>query len=153
MALFVTSEGRPGDHAFLDGISDTLTEAGLPHNALTVRIFPRNYDAFRAQVRELLLQTDRVTGIICSTARLVGPVLGIAEELGLSAPRDLDVVFNGQPTSAAEGALTHVQTKVPFEQIAGMVAERLAAISEGKPLEPRQVVVPVELHTKSKGQR
>ncbi|HRK30726.1 MAG TPA: substrate-binding domain-containing protein, partial [Tepidisphaeraceae bacterium] len=104
MGLIVTGEGRPGDHAFFDGISNELTAADLPHNALTVRIFPRDFDAFRAQVFELLSQPERPTGIICSIARLVGPVQSIADELGLRVPQDLDVVFHGVPNNPREAS-------------------------------------------------
>jgi DNA-binding LacI/PurR family transcriptional regulator len=153
MGLLVMSEGRPGDHAFLDGISDTLTDAGLPHNALAVRIFPRNVDAFRALVRELLQQPDRITGIICGTSRLVAGVLNVAQELGLSVPNDLDVVFHGQPSNAAEDVLTHVETKVPFIEVAEALADRLAQVSEGKPLTENHLVIPVCLHNGVNGRR
>lgn len=149
MGLLVSSEGRPGNHAFLDGISDVLTDAGLPHNALTVRIFPRNADAFRSQVRELLQQNDRVTGLICSTARLVAPVLSLADELGLRVPRDLEVVYHGQPAGSTEESLPHVETQIPFSGIAELVANRLADISEKRDIEEKQVVVPVRMHVKN----
>ena len=34
MALITAMEGRPGDNDFYDGVSEALTAAGLPHNAL-----------------------------------------------------------------------------------------------------------------------
>lgn len=41
MALFAAADGRPGDHAFYDGLSESLTRANLPHNSLSIRIYPR----------------------------------------------------------------------------------------------------------------
>jgi len=146
MGLFVIGEGRPGDHAFFDGISNELTTAGLPHNALTVRIFPRDFDAFRAQVNELLSQPDRPTGIICSIAPLASTVLGIADELGLRVPQDLDVVFHGPPTNVREAGLVHVETQMPVKQIAKTLADMLHSVVEGETLETPHVVVPVLLH-------
>lgn len=146
MALFVVGEGRPGDHAFLDGISDVLTEAGMPHNALTVRIFPpRDFQAFRAQVKEMLSRPDRPDGVICGTSRLVGEVLAVAEGLGLKVPDDLDLVYYGEPGSAAEAALVHVELTAPFNEVARVLAETLKRVAAGQAPEERRVVVPVRL--------
>lgn len=145
MALFVGGEGRPGDHAFLDGISDVLTEAGLPHNALAVRIFPRDFDAFRAQVREMLSRPDRPDGVICGSSRLVAPVLAVAEQCGLRVPDDLDVCYYGEPASPAEAALPHVEPTLPFHEVARLLAEMLKRAAAGELPEPRRVIVPVRL--------
>jgi alanine racemase len=146
MALLLTGEGRPGDNAFYDGISDALTEADLPHNALTVRIYPHDFEAFRAQVRELLERTDRPTGIICGTDRLVGVVESVASSLELKMGRDLDLVFQGQSTPAVERLpYAHAQPRLTFKQIANTVAEMLKTLSEGGALEQDRVIIPVEL--------
>lgn len=145
MALFVGGEGRPGDHAFLDGISDVLTEAGLPHNALAVRIFPRDFDAFRAQVREMLSRPDRPDGVICGSSRLVAPVLAVAEQCGLRVPDDLDLVYYGEPASSTEAALAHVEPTLPFSDVARLLADMLKRVATGELPEPRHVIVPVRL--------
>ena len=146
MALLLTGEGRPGDNAFFDGISDALTEADLPHNALTVRIYPHDFEAFRAQVRELLERPDRPTGIICGTDRLVGVVESVASNLELRLPRDVELVFQGQSTPAVERLpYVHAQPRVTFKQIAELVANMLRTLSDGKSLEQERVIVPVEL--------
>lgn len=145
VALFVSGEGRPGDHAFLDGISDALTVAGLPHNALAVRIFPRDFEAFRAQVREMLSRPDRPDGILCGTSRLVAPVIAVAESCGLSVPRDLDLAYYGEPTSAVETGLAHVEPTLPFAEVARVLAEMLRRAAAGESLAERRVIVPVRL--------
>jgi DNA-binding LacI/PurR family transcriptional regulator len=145
MALFVSGEGRPGDHAFLDGISEVLTEAELPHNTLTVRIFPRDFNAFRAQVKELLSRSDRPDGVICGTSRLVGEVVAVAESIGLAVPGQLDIAYYGEPTSIFEASLAHVEMTAPFNQVASMLAETLKRLAAGQVPEHRNVVIPVQL--------
>jgi DNA-binding LacI/PurR family transcriptional regulator len=146
MALLLAGEGRPGDNAFFDGISDALTEADLPHNALTVRIYPHDFEAFRAQVRELLERPDRPTGVICGTDRLVGVVESVASGLELRVPRDVELVFQGQSTPAVERLpYVHAQPQLTFKQIAELIADMLRTLSEGNTLEQDRVIVPVEL--------
>ncbi len=146
MALLLTGEGRPGDNAFFDGISDALTEADLPHNALTVRIYQHDYEAFRAQVRELLERPDRPTGIICGTDRLVGIVEAVASSLDLRLPRDVELVFQGQSTPAVERLpYVHAQPRQTFKQIAELVADMLKRVADGGQLEKPRVVISVEL--------
>jgi DNA-binding LacI/PurR family transcriptional regulator len=152
MALLLTGEGRPGDNAFYDGISDALTEADLPHNALTVRIYPHDFEAFRAQVRELLERPDRPTGIICGTDRLVGIVESVASSLELRIGRDVELVFQGQSTPAVERLpYVHAQPQLTFKQIANTVADMLRTLSEGGALEQDRVIVPVELREPEAG--
>lgn len=157
MGVLTTGDGRPGDHAFFDGISDVLSEAGLPHNALTVRIFPHDFEAFRAQAQELLDRRDRPTGVICGSERLVGVVAATAKALELSIPKDLELVFHWQGSSSEGDHLPypHACPKLPFRQIAQKVAETLKRLSEGKPLETLHVLFDVELKepvaTKSDG--
>jgi DNA-binding LacI/PurR family transcriptional regulator len=145
MAVFVGGEGRPGDHAFLDGISDVLTEAGLPHNAMTVRIFPRDFDAFRAQVAELLSRPDRPDGVICGTSRLVEVVVATAASLGLSVPGDLDLAYYGESTGGTDATLTRVEMTERFESVAGTLAGMLKRLIAAERVDPRRVIVPVRL--------
>ena len=155
LALLAPGEGRPGDHAFFDGVSDVLTEEGLPHNALTVRIFPRDFESFRAQVVELLDHPDRPTGLICANERLVGVVLAVTKQLNLKSPKDFELAFHSQGTPGSESAaFVHVQPKLPFRQIADRVAEMLKQIADGKPVSEQHVLFDVELHdpaAKAKG--
>lgn len=145
MALLVAAEGRPGDHAFYDGVSDALTRAQLPHNALSMRIYPRDPDAFRAQIRQLLQTSDRPTGFICSIDTFVPHVLAVARDLGLRVPEDLDVAYYGRPGSGDIERFAHVQTQIPFVGIAQTLAEMLNQLCDGKKLDQTRVVIPVTL--------
>jgi len=146
MAVLLTGGGRPGDSAFFDGISDALTTTNLPHNALAVRIYPQDFEGFRAQVRELLDRPDRPTGIICNTDRLVGMVEAVASKLNLEIGRDIEIVFQGLSTPAVDRLpYVHAQPRLTFRQIAELVSDMLRTLSEGKKLDQERVVIPVEL--------
>ncbi|HWP39755.1 MAG TPA: substrate-binding domain-containing protein, partial [Tepidisphaeraceae bacterium] len=107
------------------------------------------FEAFRAQVRELLTKPDRPTGIICHSERMVGVVLAVAQDAGLSIPDDLELVFQGQVANSDERRFARVEPKMNFGKIAEIVADMLRRLSEGKPLEQQTVVIPVELRTAS----
>ena len=150
LALLATGGGRPGDDAFYDGVSDVLTRAALPHNALIVRTFPQDFAAFRAQVEELLAGFDRPTGVICRSERFVGVVATVAAAAGLASPRDLDIVFQTQSsrplTKASVANYAHVRPRESFKQIAQELAIMLKRVGDGRLLAQERVVVPVELH-------
>jgi DNA-binding LacI/PurR family transcriptional regulator len=147
MALLTTGGGRPGDNAVYDGVSEALTEADLPHNALMMRIFPHDFEAFRAQTRELLERPDRPTGLICGSDRLLGVVASTADELGLAVPRDLELTFQGQSTPAIERLpYPHVQPQLSFRELTARVAQMLKDLVEGRALRQERIVVPVVLY-------
>lgn len=150
MVMFTTSDGRPGDHAFVDGVSDALTGAKLPHNALTIRIFPRDFEAFRLQVRELLEQDIRPTGVICGSERLVGAVAAVAAELKIAVPKQLEIVFNGQATPAVDGMpYVHTRPQMPFKQIAELVVNMLRLLTEKQKISDDRVIIDAELRVPS----
>lgn len=150
MVMFTTSDGRPGDHAFVDGVSDALTAADLPHNAMKIRIFPRDFDAFSAQVEDVLAPIDRPTGVICSTEQLLGAVTSVAQRIGLDLTKDLELVYHGQSdeAGAATAVYTHTQPSQPFREIAVQVVEMLATLTRNEPLSEDRVVIGAQLHEK-----
>lgn len=148
LAMLTTGGGRPGDGVFHDGLSDALTEANLPHNALTIRTFAHDFDAFDAQVRELLNSPNRPTGWICATDKLVYSVCRAATSLGLTTGKDLEIVFQDEGQSdlrPEHRAMTHVQPRVSFRDMTGMVVDLLRRQTDGQALTERQIVIPVRL--------
>lgn len=153
LAMLTTGGGRPGDAVFHDGLSDALTEANLPHNALTIRTFAHDFDAFDAQVRELLVSTNRPTGWICTTDKLVDSVCRTARSLDLDCGTDLEIVFQdeGQSNLRPEHrAMAHVHPRVSFRDMAGMVVDLLRRQADGQALAERQIIIPVQLCEASK---
>jgi DNA-binding LacI/PurR family transcriptional regulator len=145
LALITTGSGRPGDGAFLDGVTDGVTEAGLPPNALIMRSFPQDVDTFRAMVHEMLASPKRPTGIICGSERLLNLVASVVSDMGLAD--EVELVFQGQAgaPSVEHSPYVHVQPTQPFAEIASMVADMFASLATGKQLRQHRVVVPVEL--------
>ena len=153
IALLATAGGRPGDDAFYDGVSDALTRAALPHNALVVRTFPHDFDAFRAQIEELLASPDRPSGIICRSERLVGVVAATIAAAGLSSPGDVDIVFQTQSRRAsARTPYAYVRPKEPFKRIADELAVMLKRVREGQAVQRERVIIPVELCGRNGGE-
>ena len=93
IALLGISNGRPGDHQFLDGIAEAMTEAGKPANSLIARLCPNDLDTLRAQALSTLSSEHRPTGIICRGERMLNLVLPIVEQLGLQVPEDVELVY------------------------------------------------------------
>lgn len=148
LALLTPSGGRAGDHAFLDGIVEAMTAANRPPNALVSRICSHDPELFRAQARAVLARESRPTGVICRSQRMLGAFFAALADLGLSAPKDVEVVYerSGSPSRRAEHPpYTHVRSKVPYEQIADQIAALLHRLCTGEPVESHRVVVPVEL--------
>lgn len=146
MALLSAMEGRPGDNNFYDGVSEALTAARLPHNALIVRIVPTKAAALTAQLSKLLLQPDSPTAVIVRTpamARLAGMAL---EELRVPADR-CEIVYQRHPTTErAELPFTCVQPRDPSgETVVDFVSKMLNCQERGEPLDVRHVILPVDL--------
>jgi len=147
IALFATGGGRPGDNAFYDGVGEALTTAGWAPNALIMRIFPQDFDAFHAQARELLHNDRRPTAVICTSDRLVSSVAACAEELKLSVPEDLELVFQSPSTPGVKlSQYAYVQPKSSFQEVARLLAEMLRKLSDRNVTQSQHVILPVELH-------
>jgi GntR family transcriptional regulator, arabinose operon transcriptional repressor len=151
IALFTTGEGRPGDHALCDGVSDALTAAGLSPNALLMRVVSPDMEAFGSQVAELLQHNQPPTGIICASDRLVGTVARCVRERGLSCPGDIELVFQSQAApSAALAEYPCVRPRLSFKEVARLVAGLLKRLAAGEAVQDRQIVIPVQLHEPSR---
>ena len=148
IALLATGGGLPGDDAFFDGVSDSLTRARLPHNALVLRTFPHDFEAFRAQIAELMDSPDRPTGIICRSERLIGVVSATIASRASSPAGDgqIDIVFQTQSCRfLAKATHAHVRPNESFKRIAEELAVMLKRAREGRSFSTERVTVPVEL--------
>ena len=145
LALITTGAGRPGDGAFHDGVSDALTKAALPPNALVTRSFPQDVDAFRAMVREMLARPTRPTGIICGSERLLNLVASVVSDMALDS--EVELVFQGQAgaPSVERSPYAHAQPTQPFAEIAAIAADMFASLAAGRTLAQHRVLVPLEL--------
>ncbi len=145
MAL-LSHQGWPGDNDFFDGVSEAFTKAELPHNAMILRAVPHETSIFSAAARDLLEMPDRPTAIIVRGSQFAKIVSQTAESLGLSAPEDVEIVFQDFATKQVEySPYPHVQTKKQFEEIALQIGQMLNVVSQGQLLEKPKVTLPVKL--------
>ncbi|MEX2170103.1 MAG: substrate-binding domain-containing protein [Pirellulales bacterium] len=146
IALLGISNGRPGDHEFLDGIVEAMTVAEKPPNSLIARLCPYDLDALRAQAEATLSSPNRPTGIVCRGERMLNLVLPIVAQLGLKVPQDVELVYETFSTAHVEHVpYPCVQTSEPFEQIAQRIGSMLRQIRAGKEFKRKHVRIPVEV--------
>ncbi len=146
IALLTTARPRPGEAAFFDGISDALTAACMPHNALLMRIMAPDEEGVRAQLRDLLTRDDRPAGLIVRRESVADLARAVAGDCGLRVPQELLIVLDTPSTDHA-AALTypHVKTATPFDELARQAARMLKHLTEGHPLYALRLKVPVAL--------
>lgn len=148
LGLLGITRGNVGDHAFLDGVAQAMTEAGRPPNALLSRLCQHASERLiRAHAEALLSQPSGPRGLICRSESVAELVCDVANRLGLRVPGDVDVVYEAVATGRG-GHLPHphVQTREPFERIVMRIRDMLERLVEGQPLEEHRTAIPVELH-------
>lgn len=146
LALFSDSENCPGDNYFHDGVSESLTAANLPHNALVLRAPGPDSAVLRAQVIEVLAMPDRPTGFLIKLPRWADDVAGIVAECGLRVPQDVEIVFKGFAIGEpGKSYFPHGCPSSSFREIASLASRMLAQVRQHLPLEPRVIVIPYEL--------
>ena len=87
MMLVATSDGLPGDHEFVDGVSDVLTEVGLPANALAMRIVPDDPKSALQAVRQLLRDDNRPSSLIVRDLPVIETVDRVLSDTGTEIAR------------------------------------------------------------------
>ncbi len=152
IALVASLDGRPGDHQFLDGVSEVLTKQQLPHNALIVRVFSPGSQYAHLPARELLEASDRPTAIIARSHALADTVFNTASDLGLSVPKDLEIVVQNFPPLPWQQSISYpcVQAHTTYRNIVAKIAQILDDIGHGKTPEPLHTTIPVEMHVDPK---
>jgi DNA-binding LacI/PurR family transcriptional regulator len=150
IALIGAMEGRPGDNDFYDGVSEAMTAAGLPHNALIVRTVPTQPTALTAQLSRLLIKPDIPTGLIVRTTGMARAVSRAFSSLEVKADNRCEIVYQRyQPIEAVELPFACVQARVSFDIIVGRIADTLEQLGRGNVLDEPRVVIPVELCPRS----
>ncbi len=148
IALLIASAGHPGDNAFLDGVCDVLSEAGLPPNTLLHRLSRSQLEGIRAMAKELLERPDRPTAVITRGSYPVEAVASVASSLGLRVPDDLEIVFDhaNETTPCIDPALyTHIEPAISFVEIAEVIGRLLKEMSEGAGRPAERTCIPVRM--------
>ena len=146
MVMLMPIDARPGDADFLGGITDAMSEAGRPANALRVPMVPRDASGITAEVERLMTQPDRATGLIATSEQIGRITIDAASNMGLAVPGDVEVVFNNrQPEKSPLAEHTQLHHPVNLEQMCQQAGAMLDRLWHGLPLEQKHVVIPAEL--------
>jgi DNA-binding transcriptional regulator YhcF (GntR family) len=147
LAMLSNSESCPGDHKFHDGVSEAVTEAELPHNALVLRTPRPESEVVRGQVQELLALSDPPTGFIVKMPHWVPDVRSAIQEQGKRVPEDVEIVFKALVGSDPdETGCAHVRPRLSNREVGQQVGRMLAQSRQHLPLEQDSVVVPYEFY-------
>jgi hypothetical protein len=146
IALFSDSETCAGDNYFRDGVSEALTAANMPHNALIWRAPGTDPAVLRAQLQDVLSVRERPTAIAVKLPKWADDIAALARARGLRVPEDVEVAFKGFALGeAGKSAFPHVCPSIPYRQIAATAGRMLACVRERVPLESRSIVIPYEM--------
>jgi len=146
LALFSDSEDCPGDNYFHDGVSEALTTARLPHNALVLRTPGTDPAVLKAQVSELVRMEERPTGIIVKAPEWADAVREAVNEHALVVPQDIEIVFRDGALDDRDGPdFPHARPSISTRGIAHLAGQMLAQVRRGDPLEQRARVIPYEM--------
>jgi DNA-binding LacI/PurR family transcriptional regulator/DNA-binding transcriptional regulator YhcF (GntR family) len=138
----------PGDYPFLDGICETLAEAGRPLSALRIRHLPSDHAAIQAAVSELLGPQERGLGIIARTECLAEGAAAAIRAAGRETGSDVAVVISQVYRSGSEKPVAFPHTRNTWEpqKIGLRLGRMLVRLAGNQPLEPDHEVIPVELY-------
>ncbi len=150
MGLIASTHGRPGDHDFIDGVSAALSAAGLPPDAMVLRIVPTESHTWSSAVRNLL-QSDRpITGLIARGGFLGNAIHSVVSDLQIKVPEQLEIVFetglNGKVEYPGDEC-PHSVAKIGPEEMATLWASILNNPKPAGLAGRNRVVVPVELRS------
>ena len=144
--LLTVSDGRPGDHDFVDGASDVLTEAGLPANALAMRIVPDDPKHSLAVVRQLLQADNRPSSLIVRGTSVIEAADRVLSDMGLKVPGDMEVVYQSSEAESEKSPRhPHIMPQCEMEEIARTLGRMLKQQVDGPAPTRAKVVIPVEL--------
>jgi DNA-binding LacI/PurR family transcriptional regulator len=147
LLLLWPEQAYPGDHDFFDGASAVLTDAGLPHDALMVRVMPRGRRSNQGGLKALLGQPDPPTAMIGRQAWMGEQVRDVLEQLGEEATERFTVTTINHPSRVRDSLpWPCVRPTVPMDEIVALAAGLLAQAMEGTAPSPPSVTVPMELH-------
>lgn len=144
-----------GDHLMLDSVQERMAEAGMPLSALTIRGLPADHEAVKASATSLLEPLAKAgvpVGVICRSEPLAKGVVSVAEELGLTAGKQYEVVVSDvyrKTASAQSGAngpgWTSMKSQLSPEQIGAHIGRMLVAQAAGEVPSPNFELIGVEL--------
>lgn len=148
MMLLTVSDGRPGDHDFIDGVSDALAEAGLPANALAMRIVPPDPKSALPAVRQLLQDDNRPSSLIVRGSSVIETVERVLYELELKTPDDMEIVYQSISADSKKSPRhPHIVPQCEMDEIARALGRMLRRQIDGSGQGREKIVIPVKMRT------
>ncbi len=147
MAVFMTSEEQPGTNCFYDGVSEALTAAHLPHNALIQRMVALAPESVAAQLHELLAMPNPPTALIARTPTMAKVVNTAFDRLKIPASERCEVVYQNHPATESNEQLPYnvfVRPELSFHEMVKRIGKMIEQLSGRTPLEQQRVLVPME---------
>jgi LacI family transcriptional regulator len=140
--------GRPDAESAirrLEGYRDGLARAGLAYQPELVQSGDFTRKRGREAARQLLQQPNQVTAILAANDASALGVLEVAQELGLSVPKDLSLIgFDNIPeTYQTTPRLTTVDQSI--QEMGSLATRMLLSILRGEELAAKQCTVPTRL--------
>jgi DNA-binding LacI/PurR family transcriptional regulator len=136
-----------GDHIAVDSVRDTMTEANLPLNALTIRCMPSDHEAIKAATAQWLEGSKEPVGIVCRSLPMAKGVAAAAESLGRKVGRDVVIVLADLYRKGSEPApgWPYLKSLLTPEQIGQHIGRMLAQQARGQVADPDHEIIPVRL--------
>ncbi len=146
LALLTNQLHRPGDDAFLEGVTSAMGEAGLPANALLVRTAAPDLSSVPGQVEQLLALPDAPTAIIARQRALARSVRDTLAKLCGPAGQKIEIVYDDYTQADAEPLdMVRSASKPTFDDIAEVIGDMLRTLIQGRTPDPLHVTIATEL--------
>ncbi len=147
IALIHAAQPRRGDNEFFDGISEALTAAQLPHNALIYRFVPPGIETIQAETQRLLDSEDPPTAFIGRVGSIARVIAETVSQRNMRIPDDVEVAFIDHATAEADQSpYPHVCPEPTFEETIAIIAKMLRDLVENERLAQRRILIPVRFH-------
>ena len=140
-----------GDHQLLDSIRDSLSDAGIPLSALTLRCLPAHQEAVVATAAAVLSAATEPLGVICRSEPLAQGVLTAADSLKLLMDRKIAIavtdVYHKAPGLC--GPWICLRSQLSAEQIGQHIGRMLVQQARGEVVQPDHEIIPVRVEAES----
>ncbi|QDU60402.1 Bacterial regulatory protein, gntR family [Planctomycetes bacterium Pan216] len=135
-----------GDNLFLDGVQSSLSDAGLPIDALTVRSVAHEESLLAPTIQSLLKVRRPPTALLCRPVFAADVASRVARDLKLRVPRDLEIFAADYYASDGVAPLYPCTTPlVGYEQQGAIIGRMLHDLSRGEYPDPNHMVIDVAL--------
>lgn len=146
VAVLMRDRMQQGDHLVLDAVRDTLAEARLPLNALTLRCLPSDAAVAASEIGLLLDAHREPAGLLCRGAPLAdaarSAVAARSFRPGKSPTLAVCDLFGA---GSLHPLYPHARPVIEPEEWGARVGRLLACQARGERLDPDHEMIPVEL--------